>query len=59
MILADISSGHTDIADWLFLVAAILFVLEGLIQITATPDRARGSLISAGLALVAIGLLVT
>ena len=52
MILADIATGHTALADWLFLVAAVLFVLDGLIKVTGTPDRARGSLLAAGAALV-------
>jgi hypothetical protein len=53
-----IASGHTTLADWLFLVAAVLFVLAGLISTTGTPDRSRGALVPAGLALVAVAWLV-
>lgn len=56
--LADITSGHADLADWLFLAAAILFVLAGLITTTQRPDPTYGALAPAGLALVAVGLLV-
>jgi hypothetical protein len=59
MTFADIATGHTDIADWLYLIAAILFVLAGLIKMTQRPDPSAGALIPAGLALVAIALLVT
>ena len=58
MLFADIASGYTDAADWLFLIAAILFVLYGLILATGTPDKTKGSLLPAGLALVAIAWLL-
>jgi hypothetical protein len=53
-----IFSGHALLADWLFLIAALLFVLAGLIAATQNPDKSRGSLIPAGLALVALAWLV-
>ena len=56
--LADITHGHTLLSDWLFLLAAVLFVLSGMIGATATEDKTHGSLIAAGFALLAIGWLV-
>lgn len=56
--IADIATGHGALADWLFLAAAIVFVLAGLIAATQNPDKSHGSLVPAGLALVAIALLV-
>jgi hypothetical protein len=50
--------GNPELSDWLLLVAAVVFVLAGLITSTGTPDKSKGSLIPAGLALVAIALLV-
>jgi hypothetical protein len=51
-------SGHTDLADWLFLIGAICAGLASLLMLTARPDPSRGALFPAALALVAIGLLV-
>ena len=59
VIAAGITSGHELLADWLLLVAAVLFVLAGLIASSERPDRSRGALVPAGLALVAVALLVT
>lgn len=54
-----IVSGHPGLADWLFLIAALVFVLAGLVLSDGRRDpRAAGELTTAGLALVAIGLLV-
>jgi hypothetical protein len=56
--IAALYSGHDDLSDWLLLIAAILFVLAGMIVTTQTPDRSKGALIPAGLALMAVALLV-
>jgi hypothetical protein len=56
--LAAIATGHTDLADILFLIAAIIFALAGMITTTQRPDPSNGALIPAGLALLAIALLV-
>jgi len=51
-------SGHVTLADWLWLIAAIVFVIHAVILWTARPDPARGALLPAGLALTALALLV-
>ncbi len=58
MLFADIATGHTALADWLLLAAGIVFVLAGLIAATQNPDKSHGALVPAGLALVAVALLV-
>ena len=58
LLAAGITSGHVLLSDWLLLVAALLFVLVALIATTGTVDKSRGSFLPAGLALVAIALLV-
>jgi hypothetical protein len=65
-LLADvgITSGHVLLADWLFLLAAIAFVVEAVAIVVATRDEparptiGRGILIAVGLALAALGWLV-
>ena len=58
--LSDIAHGHTNLADWLFLAAAVVLVVAALIATTsaARPDRTAAALIPAGLALLALGWLV-
>jgi hypothetical protein len=57
--LADtLSSGHLYLADWLFLLAAVVFVLAALVHGLQWPDRTHGALVPVGLALVAVGWLV-
>jgi hypothetical protein len=66
MIADALSSGHVLLADWLFLLAAIVFVVEAVAPVVA--DRAdrvdgrrsigRGILLAVGLALLAVGWLV-
>ncbi len=51
-------TGHPTLADWLLLIAAIAFVIHAILAWTARPDPTRGALLPAGLALVAIALLV-
>jgi len=53
-----IASGHVLLADWLFLLAAILFVIEAVAVVAARPAIGRGVLIAVGLALIAVGWLV-
>lgn len=62
--IADISTGHHALADVLYLVAFILFVLEAVAIVFAGrtpppgPAIGRGILIAAGLACVALAFLV-
>lgn len=57
--LADaIADGHVYAADWLFLIAAVIFGLAAIIAGARLPDRTRGTLIPAGLCLVAIAWLL-
>jgi hypothetical protein len=56
--IADIATGHTDLADVLFLLAAILFVIEGLAIAVSNAAIGRGILVAFGLAAVAVGWLV-
>lgn len=60
MIAADstLLDAHTLLADWLLLIAAVLFVVHALILCAARPDPARGSLLPFGLACLAVALLV-
>lgn len=54
----DITHGHILLADWLFLLAAVLFVIEAAAIIWSRPAIGRGILVAAGLALIAVGWLV-
>jgi hypothetical protein len=58
--IADIgiASGHVLLSDWMFLIAAILFVIEAVAIVVNRPAIGRGVLVAAGLALVALGWLV-
>jgi len=58
--LADIASGHVDLADWLLLIAAIVFALVAVAAYVrqAVPRDWVPSLQPIGLALVAVALLV-
>jgi hypothetical protein len=51
-------SGHVLWADWMFLLAAIVFVVEVIAIVTARPAVSRGILAGVGLALLAVGWLV-
>jgi hypothetical protein len=54
-----LSSGHAALADFVFLVAAIVFLLAALVRGTGHAEpRIDGALISLGLALVALGWFV-
>lgn len=57
MILADIESGNTDLADILFLVAVVLFVIGAVLAWTQAK-AVWATLVSAGLASVSLGWLV-
>ena len=54
--IADIESGNTDLADILFLVACVLFVVGAVLAFQAKAVWAV--LVSAGLAAVSLGWLV-
>jgi hypothetical protein len=56
--IATLSTGHVDLADWLFLIAAILFVLAGVLAAIQKPDPTHGALVPFGLALIAVAWLV-
>jgi len=61
-----LSSGHVLLADWLFVLAAVLFVVEAVAPVVADrTDRtdarrsiSRGILLAAGLAALAVAWLV-
>lgn len=55
--VAALLTGHTALADWLLLIAVVLFALDALVRLAHRPDATGGALIPAGLALVAFALL--
>ena len=55
---ATIASGHVDLADWLYLIAAVVFVVDAVLKLVGRPDPTRGALIPVGLALLAVAWLV-
>jgi hypothetical protein len=57
-VIATISEGHADLADALFLVAFIIFVVLFLLQLFLVAIPARLNLIAAGLACVALAWFV-
>ena len=58
MISDALISGHVAAADWLWLIAAIVFVIAAVLAWTKRPDPTTGALLPTGLALVALALLV-
>lgn len=56
--IADIATGHHGLADVLFLLAAIVFVLEVVVLVVNRPAITSGVLPAVGLALIALGWLV-
>ena len=54
--IADIESGNVDLADILFLVAVVLFVVGGVMAFKV--EAVWATVISAGLACVALAWLV-
>jgi hypothetical protein len=65
--IADIANGHTTLADWLFLIAAILFALGAVVSYvtgasTAPVGRSPGRYVTPGalaaLALIAVAWMV-
>lgn len=56
--IAEIASGHRDLADILLLVAAIVFVLGAAAISSGRRDRDGHALYGVGLALVAVAWLV-
>ncbi len=58
MALATLVTGYADLADWLMLLAVVLFVAAGVLAITDRPDPSKGSLVAFGLAAMALALLV-
>jgi hypothetical protein len=53
-----IASGHQLLSDWLLLIAAVLFVIAGILAWSGRPDPSRGALVPFGLTLTAVALLV-
>jgi len=58
MISDALISGHITLADWLLLIAVIVFVIHAVLAWTKRPDPTSGALLPAGLALTALALLV-
>jgi len=58
MIADQLLSGHTTLADLLWLIAVIVFVIAGLLAWTKRPDPTTGALVPIGLALTAFALMV-
>ena len=57
--LADtLSQGHVYLADWLFLLAAIVFAIVAIFAAIKKPDPTHGALLPTGLVLVAVAWLV-
>ena len=56
--IATISSGHADLADVLFLVAFILFVIVFVLKLVGVPIPPKVDLIAAGLACLALAWFV-
>lgn len=56
--IATISSGHADLADVLFLVAFILFVIVFALKLAGVPIPPKVDLIAAGLACLALAWFV-
>lgn len=57
--LADtISQGHVYLADWLFLIAAVVFFVVALLAALKKPDPTHGALLPTGLMLVSVAWLV-
>jgi hypothetical protein len=59
-VIADIESGNVDLADILFLIATVLFVIAGFLAWRPVADGRPlwAVLISIGLACVSLGFLV-
>jgi hypothetical protein len=58
MVADALFTGHVLLADWMFLLAAIVFLVEVAAIVTARPAISRGILSGVGLALLAVGWLV-
>jgi hypothetical protein len=60
--IADISKGHATLADWLFLIGAVLALLAAIAYspkvITPKLSTWAGSLVALALCSVAVGFLV-
>ncbi len=58
--LADIATGHHAAADWLFLVAAVVFAVAAVAAYVrqAVPRDWLPTLVPLGLTLVAVGWLI-
>jgi hypothetical protein len=53
-----LASGHDLLSDWLLLIAAVFFLVDGLLRFSGRPDPTRGALVPYGLCLVAVALLL-
>lgn len=56
--LVALSSGHVDLADWLFLIAFIVFVIHVVLAALSVAIPAKLALTQIGLALLALAWLV-
>ena len=63
MLYATLSSGHHDAADWLLLLAVVLFVIAAALYASAGTNRpawfTAGPVLALGLASQALALFVT
>lgn len=57
--LAVLSSGHADLADWLLLVAFVVFVIAAVAATPIEPRLTRVPWLAIGLALLTLALFVT
>lgn len=53
----SLTAGHTTAADWLFIVALVLFAADAAARLLRR-DNAEGALVSLGLAALAVAWLV-
>jgi hypothetical membrane protein len=49
---------YPELADWLWLIAAILFTIAAVLLLARRPDPAGGALVPIGLACAVVGWLV-
>lgn len=54
--VAEMIDGHVDLADWLFLIAAILFLVSALGKLSTT--KIPGWVLDVGFVLLAVAFLV-
>ena len=58
MVLASLVSGDTTAADWLFLIAAVVFGLLAIMHVVVKPLDVHGFLTCVAFCLLTVGWLV-